>query len=198
MGTQRLFVAVDPGDAVRAAVEALLVRLRHRVPRRAVRWVDPALMHVTLKFLGDTPDERLPAVRDALTRALDGVTMLEARVTGTGCFPPRGAPRVAWVAVREDAAESAVGALAARVDAAMTALGYPPEDRAFHPHLTLGRVARDVRGGAAARVRAAVDEVADFDAGPLVVREVALVRSVLSASGPVYTVIHRVALAAPR
>jgi RNA 2',3'-cyclic 3'-phosphodiesterase len=132
----RLFVAIELSDGVRAALAREQGRLRALCSRnRDVRWTAPESLHLTLKFLGETPVERVPAVIAAL-EALRGFEAFELAPNGFGFFPEARHPHVFWAGFD---APPALGELARRVDAALARLGFAPENRAFTPHLTLAR-----------------------------------------------------------
>lgn len=137
---RRLFVAVRlPQDAVRA-VEAIVDAVRSQAlpaGMRDVRWVRLDGLHLTLRFLGPTPDERIEPTADAVRRSANGVSPVRVRLAGTGAFPPHGRPRTLWIGLLEG--QDALAALAARVDAELVAAGWPAETRPFRAHLTLAR-----------------------------------------------------------
>ena len=139
--TLRLFVALELPDPLLEALLGVQERLRAAAPPRAVRWSAAAGIHLTLKFLGETPAARQEAIVEALRRAAVGHGPLELRAEGLGCFPNPSRPRVIWVGLGGD-----LPARAARqeaVEAALGPLGFPREGRPFSPHLTLGRVRRE-------------------------------------------------------
>ncbi len=132
----RLFVAIDLPESVRAAVAREQTRLRAVcAASRDIRWTRPEGVHLTLKFLGEVASTRLPGLTSALN-GLGGFDSFEIKVGGFGFFPSARRPRVFWVGLE---APPALGELAKRVVAAMAALGFPPENRPFQPHLTLAR-----------------------------------------------------------
>jgi len=128
----RLFVALDIDASIRARIAQFMDGVRGFAPD--VRWVSAESLHVTLKFIGEWPPERL----DELKRTLAGVHGQPAEITfsGTGFFPTPKSARVFWIGIE---AGSELAALAGAVDAATSALGVESEKRAFAPHLTLGR-----------------------------------------------------------
>src|SRR5215510_3992288 len=99
----RLFVAVELPDAIRArarqTAEELRERLRRSRLRLDARWVDPANMHLTVRFIGHVPDDRA-SLLIAAVRAPVPAASFDVQVAGCGAFPPRGAPRVFWIGVR--------------------------------------------------------------------------------------------------
>ncbi len=179
----RLFVAVELGGHVQGALD----RLQHEIQRHGLhglRWVRPEGIHLTLKFLGETPREKVAPITQALTASTAGVPAHELSLGKLGTFGSRGSPRVLWVDLDGDL--EPLLRLAEQVERALVPLGFPPEGRRFSPHLTLARVrpesARDVAGPLAQAVGAvSAPKVA------INVREVSLMMSKLGPGGAVYT-----------
>jgi 2'-5' RNA ligase len=128
-----------PDDAVAAVTELVDGVRAQPLPNgmRDVRWVRLEGVHLTLRFLGPTPDARIPPTIDAVTAAATGRSAIEARLAGTGTFPAQGRPRTLWIGL--DRGIDALTDLAATVDAALVEAGWAPEPRPFRPHLTLAR-----------------------------------------------------------
>lgn len=181
MTTIRAFIAIELPNDVRHALGDVAAALAEGVPRSAVRWVRPAQMHLTLRFLGDTPADRLPAIQ----AAMDGVAGQHApfalRLTEAGGFPNARRPRVVWVGLGGE--EAALLSLVAVLNGALLPLGWPPEDRPFRAHLTLGRV-KDERAAQGLNWSVAVPPL------PVPVAALHLIESQLRPDGPVYTVRH--------
>ncbi len=186
----RLFVALDPPEAVRRRLAAIQAELRRLAGRRAgeVRWTAPEGIHLTLQFLGAVPEERVEAVRRAVTAAAAASRPLSLEVRGAGGFPSARRPRVVWAGLGGEL--DALAALAAELAGRLAPLGFPPEERPFSPHLTLGR-ARDGKGapGLGGALARAAEEAAPWRADSLV-----LFRSHLSPQGACYEELHRAPL----
>lgn len=175
----RSFVAVELDAAARremARVESVL-----RPAGADVKWVDPESMHLTLKFLGDVPPEKVEEVAGALKKAFEGRTTFGFTLSGVGAFPSPSDPRVVWVGV--GAGREELTDLAGRTEEALAALGFPRERRAFSPHLTLGRC-RSSRNAAA--LKAAMAGLRDYRGPSVTVRRAVLFSSDLRPPGPVY------------
>lgn len=161
--TSRLFVAVPVSDGVRAAVGELMERVAGApIAERAYgqpRWVRVEGLHVTLRFLGATPDDRQPALAAALREAAAGVTPFEIALGGGGAFPNPSRPRVLWIGIQSGAEELAD--LARRVSDLLRPLGWPPEDRPFSGHLTLART--DGVTGAGEHARRLIEAARDLE-----------------------------------
>ena len=132
----RAFLAVVPPAEVIGAVAARVAPARRAEPR--LKWVRPEQWHVTVRFLGRVPDAG--GLVDALRCALGEVEPFTVRLGGAGAFPSAARAAVLWAGVDEGAEE--LVALAGTVETSLAPLGFAPEERPFHAHLTLARVAR--------------------------------------------------------
>jgi RNA 2',3'-cyclic 3'-phosphodiesterase len=174
----RLFVAIDTPEDVRTALSALVCRLRPT--HRNARWVRIEGVHVTLKFIGEAPSEKIAEIKAGLASILSA-TPITINFRGLGFFPNNRRPRVVWAGV-EAGLELAV--LAAAVDAALAPLGFPREERAFSPHLTLARF-DSPRG--LDPLRAAIESAGPLEFGRATATEFHLYQSILKRGGAEYT-----------
>jgi len=173
----RLFVALDLTSEIKQAIAAYVQPLRARAS--AVAWARGENLHLTLKFLGDTPRGQMPALAAALQAACTRFAPVHAVISGSGVFPQEKNPRVLWL--RCEAAHDDLRRLAQEIDAVCSRFGYQPEPRPFVPHLTVGRV-RPGGAGPVVRVMAAQP----FPAQALVFHECVLMESELHAAGARY------------
>jgi 2'-5' RNA ligase len=134
----RLFAALELPAPLRAALESAQASFKAAAPSRSVRWVAPENIHLTIKFYGDVPAERVPELEAGLARAAASARPIMLAVQGLGVFPNLLRPQVIWVGLEGD--RLPLQALVAAVEAEAEMLGFPPEAREFTPHLTLGRV----------------------------------------------------------
>lgn len=185
MITWRTFVAVDLGQEIKAMLKATQDRLLKQVPPRSVRWVQPEGIHLTLKFLGDTPLEGVERVKAALARAAAETAPFEFTVGNLGCFPNTRRPRVVWVGIEEPA--GALLGLRNAVEAYVAPLGFPTEGRPFQPHLTLGRVQQHASAADVEQIGRVVAATSLGVLGRVQATEVSYIRSDLQPSGAVYT-----------
>lgn len=181
----RTFVAIPLPQPLLAELGRLQRELERAIPPRSVRWVQPDSIHLTLKFLGDTPTGKLPQIQAALATVARNAPPCAFTVGGLGCFPNLRRPRVIWVGVQEPTGRLA--ALQDAVEEAMAPFGYPPEGRGFTPHLTLGRVQKRASSGEAARIGEAVAAAPVSTLGQVSADHFALIRSVLQPTGAEYT-----------
>jgi len=187
----RTFIAIELPDEVRAALDRLQNGLKsERQP--FVRWVHPGGIHLTLKFLGDMGAGKVPEIREAMAKACRGVTSFRLALNGLGVFPNFRSPRVVWVGLVGEVEK--LSALQACLEQALNPLGFAPEDRAFTPHLTLGRLregtTREERLGFGELVASMRSEgMPSFE-----VSAISLMRSKLMPSGAIYSRLQSVYL----
>ncbi len=183
--TLRLFVAIELGDDLRRALgETMRAIERRGITRQVVRWVRPEGIHVTLKFLGETPAARVPAIRNALAAAVRGMSPFDLKPEGLGTFGGQRTPRVVWVGVGGDTA--ALATLAGRVEAARAPMGFPAESRPFAAHLTLARVRDDAPAADRGRISGALQGTQPARLPAIRADRVSLMRSTLRRGGAVY------------
>jgi len=181
-------VAIELKDEVRDALQEVQKALGRAAD--AVRWVRPEQLHLTVKFLGEVPDDEVPRVAEAVARSAARSRPFEMQLTECGCFPPRGPVRIVWVGTHDGS-----GALLECVNAVeeeLDGIGFPKDSRPFSAHLTIGR-AKDGRSSEGVRLAVESGKVRPVRQS---VSELTLMSSVLSAKGPSYSVVARSKLGA--
>ena len=178
----RLFTAIDLPPQTAATLDALLAQLR---PSAKVRWSRAANLHITTKFIGEWPSERLGELVAALTKVVPGTGEIEIALRGLGWFPDPRHPHVLWVGVH---APPSLEALARSTDEAAAALGIPRETKPYLPHLTLARIdARKDSADTIASLRRAVAAIPEPDCDTFTAREWHLYLSEPAPTGSRYT-----------
>jgi 2'-5' RNA ligase len=184
----RLFIAVELDNTTQDRLAQVSRPLQVRLPEGSIRWVRPEGRHLTLKFLGEVPRDGVSEIRAALRNAAAPFPKFSIRIGGFGVFPNLRRPRVLWVGVEDPSGRLAE--VQAAVEAAMTELGFDPERRRFHPHVTLGRVGRRVRGQLLRSLADELEELELGEVGRMKVDRVVLIRSELKPTGAEYTQIE--------
>ena len=172
----RLFVGLDLPPGIVRNLEALLDRLR---PAARLRWSPPANLHITTKFIGEWPEERLGELKSALA-AMGPRPAIPISIRDLGFFPNPRAPRVFWCGI--DA--PALAPLAAETDRATTALGIPSATRPWTAHLTLARIKDRFNPE---RLQQAIAALPSLDFGTFEAPAFFLYRSQPGPDGSVYT-----------
>ncbi len=180
----RLFVAIELPPECRRELGLAQERLRAALGS-AVRWAEPESIHLTLKFLGTLPPQRLSSVQGAIGEACEGQQPFRLNLHGLGTFPSLSAPRVLWVGIY--GAVDALADLHHRIERALARRGLPPERRRFSPHLTLGRVQEGLPAAEMRRVGPAVLDAATPAPAEIPVDAVSLMQSRLQPGGARYT-----------
>ena len=172
----RLFTALDLPDDIVRKLESLIEGLK---PTARIQWSPPANLHVTTKFIGEFPEEKLSKLQAAFS-ALPERAPIEVRVAGLGFFPNERSPRVFWCGIEARGLDE----LAAETESATAELGVARENRPFSPHLTLARIKERVDLSSLHR---ALDGLPSRDLGRFTARSFFLYRSQLRPTGSVYT-----------
>lgn len=182
----RLFVAIELDDVLKKA----LMTVQRRLSRfdADVRWTRLEQMHLTLKFLGEVPDDEVEPVCAAAESVAHQVEPFDLALDACGCFPPRGAVRIVHIGVAEP--QGRLQRCRDLCQAVYADLGFEPERRAFSPHLTVGRVRQ---GRRADRLRQAVETTTCQNLSQPV-KTVRVIRSDLKPTGACYTKIAEYAL----
>jgi 2'-5' RNA ligase len=175
----RAFLAIDLPASLRPVLSWAQEELKKC--GADVKWVPVGNIHITLKFFGNITDVQVQDITEAVTAIAAGQELFSLKVTDAGAFPSPKHPRVVWLGVGGDL--SVVRDFHRRLENAFAALGFPPEDRPFSPHLTLGRV-KSASGRAALTRCLANLPSPDYALFP--VSEIVLFRSNLSPQGATY------------
>jgi 2'-5' RNA ligase len=174
----RLFIALDIPESVRQRIGEFAREMRDRAPH--ARWVRVDGIHVTLKFIGEVPPERVEAIRQAL-EPVRAPAPIKMDFREAGFFPNERHPRVFWVGIH---ATSALAELAGEIEQRLVPLGIARESRAFRPHLTLARFEHPRASGDLQR---ALAEGGEREFGTAVASEFYLYQSRIGAGGARYT-----------
>jgi 2'-5' RNA ligase len=150
--------------------------------------VKPSGVHLTLKFLGDTPSEQVPDIQKIMDDVTRKFTAFPISVEGIGCFPSQSRPRVIWLGVIEKT--GTLQTLREQLENALAALGFSKERRAFHPHLTLGRVKRHTQNADVKNLAQHLNEYPHLAFGKQDFDQISLIKSDLLPSGAVYTKLY--------
>lgn len=176
MSELRAFIAIPlPGD-----VKAALLDARHALKTtygRSARWVGPENLHLTLKFLGNMPEEQLAALGEAMSRSVASTGSFTLCLDRLGAFPSAAHPRVIWAGLGGEL--DRLEALYMALEDELTKPGVAHEGRRFSPHVTIGRV----REGASVAALPGIE----LQRPGFTAKEVVLFRSTLKPGGPLYT-----------
>lgn len=181
----RLFCAFELPETLRTRINEHARRVREAVPDAAASWSRPENIHLTMKFFGNVDPAKVPVISAAAARVVKEFSPIQLQVGKTGVFPRPSRPQVLWIGV--DDPSGTLLKLQQQLENEFAREGFPKEDRAFSPHLTIARIRQP---HAAARLGQTHLEM-NFSAVEVTLNELILFRSELSSKGSKYTAISR-------
>lgn len=202
----RAFLAVELTDDLRNHLGQVQQDLKQRLSRgmpKSVRisWVQPASIHLTIKFLGDMEESSIEPLRDAIAEVTGERRSIQIPLERLGVFPRPQQPRVVWVGpsnIWEEGDEATgLASLHQSIEECCQSLGFAPEGRPLSPHLTLARIKEGERDvGRLLTQSGMLDD--SLTIRSLDLRAIALLKSDLRPTGPVYTKLWEVGFSRPR
>ena len=181
----RMFCAFELPESLRVRINEHAERVREAVPEAVASWSRPDNIHLTMKFFGNVDQAKVAVISEALARVAEEFSPIGITVSGTGVFPRPSRPQVLWIGINERT--GALAKLQKRVEDECAREGFPKEDRAFRPHLTIARI----RNPHNANLLAEAHVRLEFASVEVNFSELVLFRSELSPKGSKYTPISR-------
>ncbi len=186
-GRLRLFIAVELDNKVKKKLEETIDNLRRT--RARVKWVDSSRMHLTLVFLGNTPEGKLDLVKASIDRSVSSEAAFACKVKGLGFFGSPRSPRVVWAGLSEQV--DSLRRIRSSIESELTKAGIDFDRKDFKPHLTLGRV-KSSKG--ARELAAQIEKMESLELGILKVDSLVLFESRQGTEGVVHLARHQAAL----
>jgi 2'-5' RNA ligase len=185
MEIYRTFVALPV--RVSEKVWRVVEEMKGSLVNERISWIDPGLYHITLRFIGDTPFDRVRQIGEALGKQISS-RQFRLSMTKPGSFGPRKRPRVLWIGFEQS---PFITSLFEQTEGVLLGCGLTRSEQPFNAHLTLGRV-RGLKD--LARYYGTIAELQDRDLGDVPIERLVYYRSVLGPAGPVYTPLTQVML----
>ena len=178
----RLFIAFPLEPAVTRRLGEIVAEFQKL--GGPIKWVEPNNLHLTTRFLGETADTKVDSLIKMVTAAASHASPIHSVIHQIDGFPNLHRPRVIWAGLDRKATKLAL--IATEIERAVQQIGFPAEAKPFNPHLTLGRV----REGA--RIGNSLDYLLHYKFTPIPVTfdRLALIKSTLMPSGPIYDILH--------
>ena len=180
----RSFIAIELPPVVKQELTTLEGTLKKRCPD-AVRWVDPQGIHITLKFLGNVDSDKIDEINMAIDEATQGLNPFQLELHEVGAFPNLNRVQVVWVGTKGELDKLAY--LQKQIESNTEQLGFPREDRAFTPHLTLGRVRNYTSPDDRKKLGQILSQTTFNSSQVITVDSVNLMKSQLTGAGAIYT-----------
>lgn len=176
----RSFIAIELSPPIKVKIEEIQNKLKSSTSD--VRWVRTEGIHLTLKFLGNIEEERIPEISDIITQSTTDVTPFSLTVRTIGAFPNEKNPKVIWVGTEDES--GTLVRLQQALENRLARIGFKTEKRAFSPHLTLGRL-KSPKGKR--ELTQMLEEDKHRECGTFEAQEVCLFKSKLTPGGAIYT-----------
>jgi 2'-5' RNA ligase len=184
MNFVRAFIAIEIPKPVQDAVERQTARLRQTLGNDLIRWIPAHNIHITLKFLGDVSEAHINFLKQMIARESDSHPQFEMQIGGLGAYPNLRKPRVLWIGLH---APDVLASLQKNIEAGAVRFGYEREERAFTPHLTIGRVRQSAPTTDLLKIRAALDSTQFGNFERAKIDALHLFKSDLTPGGSIYT-----------
>jgi RNA 2',3'-cyclic 3'-phosphodiesterase len=184
MSVIRAFIAIELPPKVQDCLEQVSSQLKDQLGEKIVRWVPVENIHLTLKFFGDVSVKNLKVLQEIINAEAASQKKMEISIGRLGAFPKIRRPRVIWIGVESP---PELLALQRGVESRTTKVGYPPDEREFSPHLTLGRVSRTASPSDVRKIGEVLSASPVGFLGVARVQAVHLFKSDLQPSGAVYS-----------
>jgi 2'-5' RNA ligase len=194
MSLLRAFIAIEIPEHVCDAIQKQTAHLRKILGNDLIHWVPTQNMHLTLKFLGDTTTAYLDFLKQLLAREAKSHPQFNLQLGGLGSFPNSRRPRLLWIGIH---APADLVSLQRSIETGTSRLGYEQEERAFSPHLSIGRVRQNINLPELQKVRTALDTIQLGNIGTARVDSIHLFKSDLLPGGSVYTKLFSAPLSNP-
>ena len=180
-----MFCAFELLESLRSRISEHSRKVREAVPEAAASWSRPENIHLTVKFFGNVDQQKVSLISATAARVAAEFSPVQIEVGKTGVFPRPSRPQVLWIGVNDPSA--ALAGLQQRLEHGFALEGFPKEDRAFRPHLTIARIRKPHDASRLAETHLRMD----FSTVELTLSELVLFRSELSSKGSKYTAISR-------
>jgi len=180
-----MFCAFELPPTLRRSINDHAQRVREAVPDAAASWSRPENIHLTMKFFGNVDQAKVPVISAAVARVVKEFSPIQIEVGKTGVFPRPSRPQVLWIGIED--ASGLLSKFQQQLENELAREGFPKEDRAFRPHLTIARIRRPQNADRLAQIHLGLQ----FNNVALHLDELILFRSELSSKGSKYTAISR-------
>jgi 2'-5' RNA ligase len=189
MNLVRTFIAAElPGELLKALGK--LQRTLNDLPGgKAVNWVRQEGIHLTFKFLGDVPQDMLSQIFAGIEQVCAKQPSFMVRVNGLGCFPNMVRPRVVWVGLQDD--HQQLQRIKQALENELASCGFAREDRAFQPHLTLGRIRSSALSSEVEIMGRSLASYESVVLGQINVNQLSTISSTLSPTGAIYRILSQ-------
>lgn len=191
METIRTFIAVDFPLEIKEKIAEITAYFQTKLPPAQIKWVEPDHMHLTLKFMGETPLDKLVQIKQSIHQVVSGFPSFKIEIKALGMYPNAKRPRVIWLGIND---ENNLILLHNQLDQALKGEGIKSDRRPLSPHLTIGRVRRNADQESVMQIGKILSQFKIGSLGCIKIDEIVYYQSVLTPQGPIYTILQSTSL----
>lgn len=180
----RSFIAIPIPDEINILIHSRITEYKNVLSQSFIRWVPESNIHLTLKFLGDVPNENLNNISREVGNLVGEYAQFDIHLNQMGIFPNIHKPQVIWIGGN---APEPLFKIADKIESIASKYGIPRENRPFAPHFTIGRVSRNINGVDKSFFQTAFGKIKMGDGIKMKASEIAIIKSDLRPSGAIYT-----------
>jgi len=180
----RTFIAVDFPPETLTKIINIIGYFKTLTPMDALKWVSAENLHLTIKFIGDIPKDKLVQIRTIIKEALIDKPQFKIGIGGLGMYPNKHNPRVIWLGVTYDQTLRDIHHV---LNHSLKSAGIEPDNRDYSPHLTIARIRQRTRDETRQDIGATLSKFKVDSLGEIKINEIILYQSELTRKGPIYT-----------
>lgn len=187
----RTFIAVDFPPGMIKKIDKIIQYFKKHLPKKEIKWVSADKLHLTIKFMGELPEKKLPEVRSIIQDAVLTQPAFKIGIQGLGMYPNQNKPRVIWLGIT---GKEPLNALHRILDQVLEEAGIQPEHRKFSPHLTLARIRRGSNQETVREIGKTLCQFKVDSLGQILVEHISFYKSTLTPKGPIHTLLLKAPL----
>lgn len=187
MQTIRTFIAVDFPLEIKEKITEITAYFQTKLPPAQIKWVEPDHMHLTLKFMGETPLDKLVQIKQSMHQVVTKFPSFSIEIETLGMYPNVKRPRVIWLGIND---KNNLILLHNQLDQALKGKGIKSDRRSLSPHLTIGRVRRSADPESIRQIGKILSQFKISSLGRIKIDEIVYYQSVLTPQGPIYTILQ--------
>jgi 2'-5' RNA ligase len=182
----RTFIAVDFSPEIIRKINEIIDYFKTQTPERALKWVAPKNLHLTIKFLGEVPEEKIEQIKSLIKETLNDVKSFQIGVEKLGMYPNPQKPRVVWLGITGAGPLKEIHKM---LEPQLQKADIQPDRRGFSPHLTIARIRRNADIQSVKEIGEILSKFTVGSLGSCTVDHIVLYKSELTPQGPIYTVL---------
>jgi RNA 2',3'-cyclic 3'-phosphodiesterase len=183
----RIFIAVELPSKTREKIDTIITYLKNQLPNQSLKWVGAENLHLTVKFIGEFPEEKLSNVTNIIDEVLAHQPAFSISIEGLGMFPNSDNPRVIWLGIRGG---DPLISIHQQLNQSLAQIGVKPDQRPLSPHLTIARVRQGVNRSTLSQIGISLSEFRVDPLDSILIDHMSLFQSILKPTDPHYKILY--------